>query len=219
MEAEKLIAAKARNMLRHYVETVLPEGFKSQLVAHSRRATLRYRDALISARDELVAQIERLPEATRSADLEGLDLRTAFLVRAATAPGPAAGDRLRAGHLGRDRKRRGTLRRPGPTRTSRRSLIDSDFLKPFPVGTSWPREGASRIPHRQVDAVDRVRRPGRAGAVPGPVDARGGTAAGRRPGEPARRRQEVRLCDRLRRRHQPSHPGAEGVLPRMSRAL
>ena len=83
MEAEKLIAAKAKNILRHYVETVLPNGFKAQLVAHSRRATLRYRDALLKARDELVAQIERLPAATRDADPEDLNRRTAFLVRAA----------------------------------------------------------------------------------------------------------------------------------------
>ena len=83
MEAEKLIAAKAQNILRHYVGTVLPNGFKAQLVAHSRRATLRYRDALLKARDELVAQIERLPAATRDADPEDLNRRTAFLVRAA----------------------------------------------------------------------------------------------------------------------------------------
>ena len=83
MEAEKLIAAKARNILRHYVGTVLPNGFKAQLVAHSRRATLRYRDALLKARDELVSQIERLSAATRDADPAELNRRTAFLVRAA----------------------------------------------------------------------------------------------------------------------------------------
>lgn len=54
MEAEELIAAKARNMLRHYVQTVLPNGFKAQVAAHSRVAAVRYRDALIDARDELV---------------------------------------------------------------------------------------------------------------------------------------------------------------------
>ena len=62
LEATELIQAKARNMLRHYVETVLPNGLKAQVVAHSRRATLRYRDAFRSARDELVAEIEVLPE-------------------------------------------------------------------------------------------------------------------------------------------------------------
>jgi type I restriction enzyme, R subunit len=36
LDAEQLIAAKAKNMLRHYVETVLPNGFKAQLAAHSR---------------------------------------------------------------------------------------------------------------------------------------------------------------------------------------
>ncbi|HEX4833113.1 MAG TPA: HsdR family type I site-specific deoxyribonuclease, partial [Trebonia sp.] len=84
LEAEELIAAKARNMLRHYVETVLPNGFKAQLVAHSRRATLRYRTALRDAREELVGQVERLPEATRHANLEDIrNRRTRYLVTAA----------------------------------------------------------------------------------------------------------------------------------------
>lgn len=83
MEAEELIAAKAKSMLRHYVETVLPNGFKAQLAAHSRRATVRYRAALIAARDDLVARIESLPEATRNADPATLNPRTAYLVRAA----------------------------------------------------------------------------------------------------------------------------------------
>jgi type I restriction enzyme R subunit len=34
MEAEDLIKAKARDILRHYVETILPNGFKAQLVAY-----------------------------------------------------------------------------------------------------------------------------------------------------------------------------------------
>ena len=59
MEAERLIAAKARNMLRHYVENILPNGFKAQVVAVSRRATIRYHDALLAARDELVAALAR----------------------------------------------------------------------------------------------------------------------------------------------------------------
>jgi type I restriction enzyme R subunit len=56
MEAEELIAAKAKNMLRHYVETVLPNGFKAQVAAHSRVAAVRYRAAFLQARDELVAK-------------------------------------------------------------------------------------------------------------------------------------------------------------------
>jgi len=62
MEAPKLIAAKARDMLRHYVENVLPNGMKAQLVAVSRLAAIRYHEALRQARDELVAQLEGLDE-------------------------------------------------------------------------------------------------------------------------------------------------------------
>jgi len=83
MEAEELINAKAKNMLRHYVSTILPNGFKAQVAVHSRRATLRYRAALQRARDEMVAQIEKLPEATRAAEPDSLDRRRRFLVGAA----------------------------------------------------------------------------------------------------------------------------------------
>ena len=81
--AEKLIVGKARNMLRHYVGTVLPGRFKAQLVAGSREATVRYREALLAARDELVGQIEALPPRLRDAEPEEVSSRrTAFLVRA-----------------------------------------------------------------------------------------------------------------------------------------
>jgi type I restriction enzyme, R subunit len=131
MEAERLIAAKARNMLRHYVETVLPEGFKAQLVAHSRRATLRYRDALINARDELIAQIEKLPAAMRNADPEGLHRRTAFLVRAARHLDMLRGidfvPVISAG-TANDEERYAAWTDPD----KQANVIDNDFLKPFP---------------------------------------------------------------------------------------
>ena len=60
LEAEKLIAAKARDMLRHYVTTVLPDGYKAQVVAVSRRAAARYQKALVEAQRELVAELEHL---------------------------------------------------------------------------------------------------------------------------------------------------------------
>lgn len=88
LEAPKLIAAKAKSILWHYVSTVLPGGFKAQLSATSRLATVRYREALLAARDELVAQIERLPEylvrgaEDGSLDIDGLDRRRQVLVRA-----------------------------------------------------------------------------------------------------------------------------------------
>ena len=46
LEAPALIAAKARDILRHYVDSVLPSGFKAQLVATSRLAAVRYQQAL-----------------------------------------------------------------------------------------------------------------------------------------------------------------------------
>ncbi|MEU1998851.1 HsdR family type I site-specific deoxyribonuclease [Nocardia gamkensis] len=85
VEAPKLIAAKAKSMLWHYVSTVMPNGFKAQVTASSRLATIRYRDALMVARDELVAQIEALPPYLlgAAADIDGLDRKTQILVRAA----------------------------------------------------------------------------------------------------------------------------------------
>ena len=131
MEAEKLIAAKARNILRHYVETVLPNGFKAQLVAHSRRATLRYRDALLDARDELVAQIERLPAATRDADPEDLDRRTAFLVRAARHLDLLkAIDFVPVISVGTSNDEKDY--EPWTDPVKQKQVIDGDFLKPFP---------------------------------------------------------------------------------------
>jgi type I restriction enzyme, R subunit len=58
LEAPKLIAAKAEDMLRHYVDTVLPNGFKAQVVASSRLATVRYQQAFVAAHQKLVTQLE-----------------------------------------------------------------------------------------------------------------------------------------------------------------
>lgn len=58
LEADKLIEAKARHMLRHYVDQVLPRGLKAQVVAVSRKAALRYRGHLEQACKELIARVE-----------------------------------------------------------------------------------------------------------------------------------------------------------------
>jgi type I restriction enzyme, R subunit len=85
LEAPKLIAAKAEDMLRHYVGTVLPNGFKAQIVATTRRAAVLYHEQLQRAHGELIAAIEALgPEVLElpEAELEALDEDTRFLVRA-----------------------------------------------------------------------------------------------------------------------------------------
>lgn len=58
LESTEVIGSKARDMLRHWVGSVLPNGFKGQVVAVSRRAAVRYRSALLAARDELVGELE-----------------------------------------------------------------------------------------------------------------------------------------------------------------
>jgi type I restriction enzyme, R subunit len=80
--ARKLVDVKAKHMLRHYVDKVLPEGFKAQVVAHDRETTVRYREALMDARDELVRDIEKLPPQLLTRRLDELKPRQAQLVKA-----------------------------------------------------------------------------------------------------------------------------------------
>ena len=85
LEAPLLIEQKAKDMLRHYVGVVLPEGYKAQVVATSRRAAIVYREKLLAARDELVRDLEGIPAATLALpdhEIELLDPQPRFLVRA-----------------------------------------------------------------------------------------------------------------------------------------
>ena len=85
LEATQLIEAKAQDMLRHYVDKVMPEGLKAQLVSTSRRAAVRYQAALEKARQKLVDEIEALDPsllALSDDDLESQDEMSSFLVRA-----------------------------------------------------------------------------------------------------------------------------------------
>lgn len=84
LEAPLLIEKKARDMMRHYAGVVLPEGYKAQVVAVSRQATVTYHEKLLAAREELVAQLEALPNdilALPDEDVERLDAETRFLLQ------------------------------------------------------------------------------------------------------------------------------------------
>lgn len=84
MEAPMLIEQKARDMIRHYANVVLPEGFKAQIVAVSRQAVMTYLDKLAQARNELVAELAAVPAATLGLpddEVEKLDAGIRFLVR------------------------------------------------------------------------------------------------------------------------------------------
>ncbi len=82
LAADSLILKKARDMLNHYVGNVMPNGFKAQAVAHSRLIAVRYRDALLKARAELVAGAERLPASVLDKPAEELTGKQAILVAA-----------------------------------------------------------------------------------------------------------------------------------------
>ena len=83
LEAPELIAAKAKDVLRHYVSTVMPDGFKGMVVATSRKACVRYRDALNTARDELLAELEQPRPGLPDGSGVALDADESFLRDAA----------------------------------------------------------------------------------------------------------------------------------------
>ena len=72
--AEKLIRAKARDMLWHYIEVVLPNGFKAQVVAKGRDAAVRYQKFLEQARGEILEELELADPSL--ARLEGDEIKT-----------------------------------------------------------------------------------------------------------------------------------------------
>src|SRR5690606_10993956 len=60
LESPTVIADKAEHMLRHWARTALPDRFGAQVVAVSRKAAVRYREALLAARTRLVEEIDAL---------------------------------------------------------------------------------------------------------------------------------------------------------------
>ncbi|SNY93276.1 type I restriction enzyme, R subunit [Cohaesibacter sp. ES.047] len=75
LEAPALIAEKARDMLRHYVTNLLPNGYKAQVVAYSRTAVIRYYSAFLVAKEELLAEAEHLSDSDKALDDEELCTR------------------------------------------------------------------------------------------------------------------------------------------------
>ena len=79
LEAPELIGAKAKDILRHYISTVMPEGFKGMIVATSRKACLRYYQALNTARDELVAELDQHRSRLTNGSGRSLDPDESFM--------------------------------------------------------------------------------------------------------------------------------------------
>ena len=78
LEAERRIAAIARNLVDHYIDNILPDGFKAQVVCHSKIAAVRYRNAIREALADRLARERAAP----SPDPERIR-RIAFLKTAA----------------------------------------------------------------------------------------------------------------------------------------
>ena len=74
LEAERRIEAIARDLVDHYVEHILPNGFKAQVVCHSKLAAVRYQRFIDAA---LAARLEKEKAAT-TPDLERI-ARIGFL--------------------------------------------------------------------------------------------------------------------------------------------
>jgi type I restriction enzyme R subunit len=58
LEAEQRIATIARDMVKHYLTHIFPNGFKAQVVCHSKLAAVRYQKALHQALADQIAQLE-----------------------------------------------------------------------------------------------------------------------------------------------------------------
>jgi type I restriction enzyme R subunit len=83
LEAKDLIQAKAEDMLLHYAANIMPNGFKAQVVAVSRRAAIRYYESFAKAKVKLLKRLQLLdPKVfTLSEDEQkGLDEETRFLM-------------------------------------------------------------------------------------------------------------------------------------------
>lgn len=55
LEAENRINAIARDLVKHYVDNILPNGFKAQVVCHSKLACVRYQNGIKAALAERIA--------------------------------------------------------------------------------------------------------------------------------------------------------------------
>lgn len=59
LEAEPTIEAKARDMVKHYLAHVFPNGYKAQVVATSREAAVRYKKHLDAALASVLTELEQ----------------------------------------------------------------------------------------------------------------------------------------------------------------
>jgi len=59
LEAETTIAAKATDMIEHYLQSIFPNGYKAQVVATSREAAVRYKKQIDLALADAIIKLEQ----------------------------------------------------------------------------------------------------------------------------------------------------------------
>ncbi|OIO70881.1 MAG: type I restriction endonuclease subunit R [Zetaproteobacteria bacterium CG_4_9_14_3_um_filter_49_83] len=62
LEAEQRIAAIAKDMVQHYLAHIFPNGFKAQVVCHSKLAAVRYQQAIHQVLADTVAELQAAPQ-------------------------------------------------------------------------------------------------------------------------------------------------------------
>ena len=212
LEAPKLIAAKARDILRHYVENILPNGLKAQVVAYSRLAAIRYTAALAQARDELVAEAEALEPRLRDLDDAALESKPRKVRVAARA--------WRSLPMLRQIEFATIISGSNDDDPAWKEWTESPKVKARiarfkkPLGEPTREDRSARVPRREVDAADRLRRTGRGRHVPRSADPGGRASAGDRAREPHRPRQEGGHRRGLLRDRAAPQGGAERVQQR-----
>ena len=78
LEAEKRIGAIARDLVGHYLDNIFPDGFKAQVVCHSKLAAVRYQKALREALRERAEKerIQARPDLDKIRRIEFLKVAT-----------------------------------------------------------------------------------------------------------------------------------------------
>jgi type I restriction enzyme R subunit len=79
LEAEKRIASIARDLVDHYIDNILPDGFKAQVVCHSKLAAIRYQKAIREALRERIDR-ERLKAEPNMELIAHIELLKAVVV-------------------------------------------------------------------------------------------------------------------------------------------
>jgi len=89
LEAEQRIGAIARDLVDHYIDHILPDGFKAQVVCHSKLAAVRYRAAINEALRERIDRERVKPVADRELIRRIESLKAAVVVSADPTNEPA----------------------------------------------------------------------------------------------------------------------------------